>query len=299
MKNALRIAITADLHWGVRPSGDEATRMLVSFLEDADERPDLLILAGDIGAGKDFGPCLDLFAGMPCRKALVPGNHDIWVETEDPRGDSWKVYQEVLAQAAAHRGFHYLDQGPLLLEQAGLAIVGSINWYDYSWSIEQLREREPDWEERLRRKRFSRGLHNDGRFVRWKHSDGSFTEHVVAGLERHLDLAWRHADKAIAVTHHPAFYGLSFPRDDDEPLSTDALLWDAFSGNQGLENILENEAQRIPLIFSGHTHRQRENRLKQSRGFNIGGDYHFKRLLMVEWPACTVTPHTFGNPLGR
>src|SRR6266702_2458973 len=105
MKNALRIAITADLHWGVRASGDLATRMLVSFLEDAEERPDLLILAGDIGAGKDFGPCLDLFAKIPCQKALVPGNHDIWVEAQDPRGDSWRVYEQVLAQAADRRGF--------------------------------------------------------------------------------------------------------------------------------------------------------------------------------------------------
>src|SRR5262249_9000659 len=160
---------------------------------------------------------------------------------------------------------------------------------------EHLRKREPDWEEKLRRKQFSRGRHNDGKFIRWQHTDGSFTEHVVACLERQLASGWRHADKAIVVTHHPAFYGLNFPRDDEETLSTDALLWDAFSGNQALENVLENEARRIPLIFSGHTHRQRENSLNESRGYNIGGDYHFKRLPMVEWPSCSVTAHTFGN----
>ncbi|HEV8058811.1 MAG TPA: metallophosphoesterase [Gemmataceae bacterium] len=300
MKNALKIAITADLHWGVRSSGDDATRLLVSFLNDDDERPDLLILAGDIGASKDFGPCLDLFADIPCRKALVPGNHDIWVQDPDPRGDSWNVYENVLAEEAERREFHYLDHGPLLLDKYGLAIVGSMNWYDYSWSIDQLREDEPDWEEKLRRKQFTRGRHNDGRFVRWEHTDVSFTEHVVAKLERQLASCWRHADRAIVITHHPAFYGLNFPRDDeDEPLSTDALLWDAFSGNQALETILENESGRIPFIFSGHTHRQRENRLGQSRGYNIGGDYHFKRLLIVDWPAGTVTDHTFGNPHRR
>ncbi len=40
----------------LRTSGDEATRRLVEFLRE--RRPDLLIVAGDIGAGDDFGNCL-------------------------------------------------------------------------------------------------------------------------------------------------------------------------------------------------------------------------------------------------
>jgi 3',5'-cyclic AMP phosphodiesterase CpdA len=298
MKNGFRIAVTADLHWGVRPSGDEATRLLVSVLKDPDELPDLLILAGDIGASKDFGPCLDLFADLNCQKAFVPGNHDIWVQPDDARGDSWDVYEQFLADEAARRDFHYLDQGPLMLPRQNLAIVGTMNWYDYSWSIDQLREREPDWEIRLSRKQFNRGRHNDGRFVRWSYSDGSFTEYAVSRFERQLTQTLDQVDQAIVVTHHPAFYGLNFPRDEG-PASTDALLWDAFSGNQSLETVLESESSRIPFIFSGHTHRHRENRLGESRGYNIGGDYHFKRLLTFDWPAGKVTAHTFGNPLGR
>jgi 3',5'-cyclic AMP phosphodiesterase CpdA len=290
--------VTADLHWGVRASGDEATRLLVSVLKDPDELPDLLILAGDIGASKDFGPCLDLFADIPCQKAFVPGNHDIWVQPDDARGDSWDVYEQFLADQAARREFHYLDQSPLILPRQKLAIVGTMNWYDYSWSIDQLREREPDWEERLSRKQFNRGRHNDGRFVRWSYSDGSFTEYTVSRFERQLSRALDQADQAIVVTHHPAFYGLNFPRDEG-PASTDALLWDAFSGNQSLETILESESSRIPFIFSGHTHKHRENRLGESQGYNIGGDYHFKRLLTFDWPGGAVTAHTFGNPLGK
>jgi hypothetical protein len=173
-----------------------------------------------------------------------------------------------------------------------------MNWYDYSWSLDQLKEREPEWEQKLRRKEFNRGRHNDGRFVRWSHTDASFTEFAVSRFERQLEQALHQADQAIVVTHHPAFYGLNFPRDEGPP-STDALLWDAFSGNQSLETVLESESSRIPLIFSGHTHRQRENRLGASRGYNVGGDYHFKRLLTFDWPSCQVTAHTFGNPLGR
>src|SRR5438034_579393 len=77
------------------------------------EPPDVLILAGDIGAGPEFGPCLALFDGLDCRKALVPGNHDVWVTADDVRGDSLAVYHEHLPALCAEHGFHYLDHGPL------------------------------------------------------------------------------------------------------------------------------------------------------------------------------------------
>ena len=98
MTTRLRLAVTADLHWGIRPRGDEATRLLVSFLEA--HPPDVLILAGDIGAGDEFGPCLQLFAALPCRKAIVPGNHDVWVSTGDPRGDSLRCTANICRPSA-------------------------------------------------------------------------------------------------------------------------------------------------------------------------------------------------------
>src|SRR5262245_42827179 len=104
-----RLAFTADLHWGIRAAGDAATRLLVDVLRA--EPPDVLVLAGDVGAADDFGPCLALFDGLTCRKALVPGNHDIWVKADDARGDSLRVYREHLPRLAGEHGFHYLDHG--------------------------------------------------------------------------------------------------------------------------------------------------------------------------------------------
>jgi predicted phosphohydrolase len=289
----MRLAFTADLHWGTRQSGDEATRLLIAFLKS--RPPDVLILAGDIGAGREFEEGLAQFADLNCRKALVPGNHDIWVMENDHRGDSLQVYQEVLPSICSQHGFHYLDQGPLVLADADLALAGSINWYDYSWSIEQLREKVADWEERLRSKTFSRGRHNDGRFIRWPLDDVRFTAQVVTVLEGHLQHVFSQVGNAIVVTHHPPFAGLSFPR-LTPPLTVDALLWDAFTGNRRLEELLARHADRIPLVFCGHTHRDRENQLGKIRGYNIGGDYHFKRLLILDWPAGTVEVHVFGDP---
>jgi predicted phosphohydrolase len=287
----LRLAITADLHWGHR-QGNEPTRLLAAYLRQ--RTPDVLVLAGDIGTGALFEDCLGLFADLACRKALVPGNHDLWVAEDAPQ-DSLEVYQRLLPEAAARQGFHYLDAGPLLLPELGLALVGSINWYDYSWALDALRARYPEEEHRLRSKRFTRGKHNDGNFVRWPIDDVAFTSLVCATLERHLLAALEQAEKAIVVTHHPPFYGLSFPR-EGPPESLDGLLWDAFAGNVAVEQLLARHAKRIAYAFCGHTHRFRHNRLDSIEGYNVGSDYPVKRLLWLEWPAGTVEEHQFGAP---
>lgn len=295
MTRPLRLAFTADLHWGIHKTGDAATRLLLAFLEE--RVPDVLVLAGDVGASHDFERCLQLFDGLDCRKALVPGNHDVWVQNPDARGDSLQVYQEYLPRLSAAHGFHYLDQAPLILPDSGVALVGFMNWYDYSWSLERLREQVPDWEERLRTKRFSRGRHNDARFIRWPHNDASFTAMCVATFEQQLNVALGQVERVIVVTHHPAFYGLNFPAEEDTP-GMDRLLWEAFSGNRSLEELLQRHATRISYCFSGHTHRARENTLGDIRGYNIGGDYHFKRLIFLDWPPGQVETHVFGDSPG-
>jgi hypothetical protein len=286
----VRIAVTADLHWGIHADGDAATRRLVADLSD--DPPDVLVLAGDVGAGPEFAPCLELFAGLPSVKALVPGNHDVWVSEDDPRGDSLAVYERHLPELSAAAGFHFLDHGPLVLT-GDVALVGSMNWYDYSWAdAAALAGHFPDWQDRLRTKRFTRGRHNDARFVRWPpYDDVSFTATRVGEFERHLGAALAQAGGAIAITHHPPFYGLNFPRSG--PPSADTLLWDAFAGNRAMEDLLARHADRVPFAFCGHTHRARHHDLGGIRGYNVGSDYPAKRLLVLDWPAGTVTEYDY------
>lgn len=287
----LQLAITADLHWG-HGRGEEATRLLASFLHR--HIPDVLILAGDIGTGPLFADCLQLFTDLPCRKALVPGNHDLWIRPEDGR-DSLQVYQEDLAELCRRYGFHYLDQGPLLLPEAGLALVGSINWYDYSWSREKLERDYPGEEVRLFSKQFTRGRHNDVNFVRWPLDDVRFTAQVVDTFAHHLRQALQQVPRLIVVTHHPPLRCISFP-EKQPPLTLDDLLWEAFGGNRAMEDLLTRHAERIAFAFCGHTHRARQGSWHGIRGYNVGGDYHFKRLLWLNWPSGTVWDHQFGTP---
>jgi predicted phosphohydrolase len=289
---SVRIAVTADLHWGHGRRGDDATRLLCAHLFH--EPPDVLLLGGDLGTVQHFEACLTLFDGLQCVKAMVPGNHDIWVEPDDPRGDSLELFERVLPAICAAHGVHYLDHGPLCLPQVDLAVVGTMNWYDYSWAIDRLRAEVPDWEARVRDKRFTRGRHNDGKFVRWPLDDVSFTARVVGAFERHLAAALAQVGQVIVLTHHPAFYAIGFPR-QGPPEAPDGLLWDAFCGNASMEAVLARQAARIPLAFSGHTHRAATGTLGAIQGFNIGGDYDVKRLLLIDWPASGVTAHEFGD----
>jgi predicted phosphohydrolase len=292
----MHIAITADLHFGHNRLGDDAIHLLLEHLQN--QAPDLLLLGGDIGTDDHFAECLQVFRALPCRKALVPGNHDLWVADNDQRGDSLAVYERHLSELCNLHEYHYLDHAPLVLTEANLAIVGSINWYDYSWSLERMKAEIPNWQWHIENKAFSRGRHNDGRFVRWKSDDVSFTRQVVATLERHLTQSLEQVEHALVLTHHPAFHGLGFPRAAPAQ-GLDELLWEALSGNRGLETVLAKHAGRIPLILSGHTHRNAEAQLGPARGINIGGDYHFKRMLIVDWPAGTIDTFVFGDPNRR
>src|SRR5438309_1620403 len=110
--DAMRIAVTADLHWGHNRLGDEATRLLLQHLQN--HPVDLLLLGGDLGTDEHFPDCLQLFAELPCTRAVVPGNHDLWVIDDDSRGDSLTLYQQHLPELCARYGAAYLDQRPLI-----------------------------------------------------------------------------------------------------------------------------------------------------------------------------------------
>jgi hypothetical protein len=66
-----------------------------------------------------------------------------------------------------------------------------------------------------------------------------------------------------------------------------------------MESVLQKHSERIPIILSGHTHRDVEAQLGPARGYNIGGDYHFKRMLLIDWPTGTVESFVFGDPGSR
>lgn len=270
----MRLAVTSDLHWGLNPAGDRATRDLAAQLEAL--APDAFVISGDVGEGEWFRECLEQFGGVPGARLVVPGNHDLWTRT--PGESSLQRYHQVLPQEAASAGFHYLDHQPFLVEREGLAILGSINWYDYSFAAPEVEAEYPNAQEMYRAKLFPNGRHNDGRFVHLEQSDAEFTGEVVSRFAGQLAELPGEISQVIAVQHHPPVRELFYPT----PLTnTYQRFWLAYTGNRRMQDLVLSDP-RIRTVLCGHTHAACNADVQGKRCLNIGGDYDFKRLLLLD-----------------
>ncbi len=268
----MRLAVTADLHWGHEARGDRATLALAGRV--AELAPDVFIIAGDVGEGEQFARCLEVFARLQCPRLLVPGNHDLW--TRDPSVSSLDLYEETLPALAAQHGFQYLDREPY---QAGAeAVVGSINWYDYSFADPAVEEELPGAATMYLGKFFPTGRHNDGRFARLRMSDDEFTGLVVRRFQEQLAALPPETERVVVVQHHPPVRELFYPT----PLTTlEQKFWLAYTGNRRMQDAVLGDP-RVTTILCGHTHAAHSADVEGRRCLNMGGDYHFKRLLLLD-----------------
>jgi predicted phosphohydrolase len=270
----MRLAVTADLHWGHSRRGDAATRLLVRQVVEA--APDAFAIAGDVGEGRYFGQCLALFQDLSCPRLVVPGNHDLW--TRLPGGSSLYLYERRLPEAAAEHGFQYLEAGPFVVPEEREAVVGSINWYDYSFADPDLNTEYPDTERMYRAKLFPDAVHNDGRFVELGMSDEEFTGRVVRRFKEQLAGLPPTVERVVAIQHHPPVRALFYP---GPVRSVQGRFWLAYTGNRRMQEAVFADP-RITTAICGHTHAAMEVTMAGRRCLNIGGDYDWKRLLLID-----------------
>ncbi len=270
----MRIAVTADLHWGHDAQGDSASRELVRQVEALS--PDLFILAGDVGVHGHWEECLALFSALDAVRLVLPGNHDVW--TTQPTPASLDLYERRLPESAARHGFHYLDREPYLAPDGRTAVIGSMNWYDYSFADPALEAEVPGAAAMYPRKLFPRGRHNDGRYVRFGLSDAEFTSRVVDRFRRHLAELPGEVERVVVAQHHPPVRELFYPT----PItSVDGRFWMAYTGNRAMQEAVLADP-RISHVFCGHTHAACEATVAGKRCLNVGGNYGWKRLLLVD-----------------
>jgi len=257
----MRVAFTSDLHVDFTPQNQK----LLPYLAEEFRRlePDVIVLAGDIAytlAGWQEG--LKHFGAINVRKLIIPGNHDVWIESMNAlkRGQdsAWK-YQTALPECAARFGFHYLPSQPLVLGDIGFA--GSLGWYDYS-----LRDKRLDSvlsRSVYERAQFPEGEWNDVRKAAWlrdphsrnwkrrrlRVSDVEVCEKMRSELSRDLEKIKEQASELVVAIHTAPIESALERGSVPDP-------FDAYEGSIEIGTLLKKfAAQRNLVAICGHKHK--------------------------------------------
>jgi predicted phosphohydrolase len=256
--------------------------------------PDVVVLGGDTGVGKALEKGLSLFAKLPSTKLLTAGNHDLWAMEEGM--DSLEVYSHDMARAAEAAGFKYLDDAPWVAPDRSLAVVGSVNWYDYTLAPEAVVKKFPNAPEIFRRKLFTRARHNDGRFIKFGMSDDEFTGMLVTRVEEHLQRVGDLVEAICLVTHHPPVPELFKPLPPNP--TDDELIWAAYTGNARMARLV-SDTPKIRYVLCGHTHVFRRETVGGTEAVNVGSDYAFKNLALLTHPSGRIQIERFPRHGGK
>jgi calcineurin-like phosphoesterase family protein len=239
-----KIVITSDLHLGITKAAE--IEPLVGAI--VAERPDLTIIAGDIGEGETcIRDCLALFKGLPGEMAALGGNHDVWTLSAPWKlggPDSQTMWEQVVPGAVRDAGMRWLEGEDW--RAGGLAVAGTIAWYDYSGAAEDIPPQgEEYWVE------FKRSLHPDAKYINWPWSDVEFA--TARGNDLMARLSALEADPSVEtvllVTHVPIFR-------EQLVIKEDIPRWgygNAFFGNLTLGEQVRGTS-KLRAVVSGHTH---------------------------------------------
>jgi predicted phosphodiesterase len=287
----MRLLVTADLHYN-HPKSKRLAEEIIDGMNRV--HADVLLVVGDtaVADGDHLERCLERFrfAGP---KLFVAGNHELWTRGED----SYWLFTDELPRRVREMGWRWLEGDPFVRD--GVAVVGTIGWYDYSYAEEglgiprrfyeqkvspgaaeveggfaQLFERADDISAHAREV-FARW--NDARFVKLQRPDAAFLDELLTRLEGQLD-ALVDVPHVVAAVHHVPFRELLPPRHNAQ--------WDfarAYLGADRLgEMLLRHE--NVKTVFCGHSHHAAEAEVGGVRAINIGSGYRVKKYRVVEVP---------------
>jgi len=250
----VRIASVSDLHTDYEENRDAVVGIVAEIHRQG---ADLVIIAGDISHKNDrIERALTAFAEAAPQVAYLPGNHDLWFDvpraSERPDLDTWQRYEVELRHLVEATGAHYLPAHPLVL--AGIAVIGTCGWYDYSLVLPKLRGVLDD--ATLATKQCGQLGWSDARYIAFREASGELMDDpaVAARMESQLaaQLAAVEGDPAVAhvvaVTHHLPF---------TEVVSrTGELPWEffnAYMGSAGLGKVIAS-GTKVRAAIHGHTH---------------------------------------------
>lgn len=250
----MKIAFISDLHVDSLPESSAVIDCIYKRLLSI--KPDVFIIAGDIAARTQvFEKTLQAFSEIPCEKLLVPGNHDIWVESSALKKGihSGVKYTEIIPQICSRNNFTFLGVEPCTID--GIGFAGTIGWYDYT-----LRNRAFDnlfSMDTYRKKHYeNRFTWNDLKFAHWMdvHKNSRKGDEVVAremevALETQIQsFSHKNINTIVVVTHH-----LPFQKMVIHPNRLPFDFFSAYMGSAGLGRTILDEPS-VKYVICGHSH---------------------------------------------
>ena len=233
-----RIVITSDTHLGIT-----SLPRLIKLLNDIRAaKPDALAIAGDIGEGtENIGIALEEFKSLGIPIAACAGNHDIW--NLDKFHPSELLWTQILPNIANENKTIWLENE--ILTVSGVAIVGSIGWYDYSAQDPAFKTSDEECYSRKRE------FDADAWMVDWPWSDIEFCNIIRPGFYSRLERAQNDSKiKSIIVVTHCPIYEKQIRR---KPGNFKWGFSNAYYGNLTFGKMAE-EFDKITHVVSGHTH---------------------------------------------
>lgn len=257
----MKLAVTADLHLPITPA-----TLIWRLAREVDEfAPDALVLAGDVAESlRELEQCLAIFRGIvTCPVLVLAGNHDLWCRDASSR----RKWEELLPETVRRSGCVWLEREPFVKD--GVAVAGTIAWYDYSAADVSIKATARQFADN---KRF---YNVDAQFIDWPWSDVEFAQTVGAAFLETLDcLEADAAMRQIVVVTHVPLLDCQMCRDSGNP---DWAFSNAYFGNLTLGGkVLER--RKVTHVISGHTHVGRSATLPLQDGRTIAArvlDSHY------------------------
>jgi hypothetical protein len=251
----VNLAFTSDLHLPITPA-----TVIADMVREIDAHcPDVLAVLGDIGESlEDITKCLAMVKGLVhCPVLVVAGNHDLWIrDYRKKTKQRWRDYLPEVVQAA---GCTWLEGEAHVVN--GIALAGSIAWYDYSAADPVLKDVSAGTF--AQNKRY---YNMDAEMIDWPYTDPEFADLVGSQLLATLDRL--EADPAIrqtvVFTHVPLLECQMCRR----PGNRDWGFSNAYFGNLTLgTQVLQRK--KVTHIISGHTHVGREEQVQLADGRTV------------------------------
>jgi hypothetical protein len=269
-----RLAVTSDLHLPITPAATIADMAgaIAGFA------PHALVIGGDVAESlQDLEYCLGLFRQMVSSPIWVlPGNHDLWARD----APSKLLWNELLPQTVRQAGCHWLEGTAFV--QDGIAVAGTIAWYDYSGVDPIFQESTETF---AKEKRY---YNPDATKIDWDWSDLQFAALVAEPFLATLDRLEADAGvrQTVVVTHVPVLECQMCRRPE-------YLRWafsNAYFGNLTLgAKILERH--KVTHILSGHTHVERYGKVEGPDGRTIEAWVSASNYRQPAWVGLVLDPN--------